>query len=48
MTMANIHNPKPRESYGKMDILSDEGRQAFAILMDSLVKRSNMTRLLVA
>jgi len=43
-----VRNPKLRELYGKMDALSDEDQQVLVILMDSLVKRSNMTRLLAA
>ena len=43
-----VRNPKLRELYGKMDALTDEDQQALVILMDSLVKRSNMTRLLAA
>jgi transcriptional regulator with XRE-family HTH domain len=39
-----VHNPL----YKQMDTLSDEDQQALFVLMDSLVKRSNMTRLLAA
>ena len=41
-----VHNPRLHKLYQQMDTLSDEDQQALFVLMDSLVKRSNMTRLL--
>lgn len=34
--------------YEQMDSLSDEDQQALIVLMDSLVKRSQMTRLMTS
>jgi len=43
-----VHNPRLHKLYQQMDTLSDEDQQALFVLMDSLVKRSNMTKLLAA
>jgi transcriptional regulator with XRE-family HTH domain len=45
-TEPRIHNPKLHALYEQMDSLSDEDQQALIVLMDSLVKRSQMTRLM--
>jgi len=37
-----IHNPKLHQLYQEIDRLSDEDQQALVILLDSLVKRSQM------
>ena len=42
------HNPKLHALYEQMDALSDEDQQALIILMDSLVKRSRMSKVLAA
>ena len=41
-----VRNPRLQTLYQQMDGLSDEDQQALVILMDSLVKRSQMTKLL--
>ncbi|WP_250481975.1 MULTISPECIES: hypothetical protein [unclassified Caballeronia] len=41
-----IHNPRLHELYEQMDLLSDEDQQALIVLMDSLVKRSQMSKLM--
>lgn len=41
-----IHNPKLHALYEQMELLSDEDQQALIALTDSLVKRSQMTRLM--
>ena len=41
-----VHNPKLHILYREIDKLSDEDQQALAILLDSLVKRSQMDRVL--
>jgi transcriptional regulator with XRE-family HTH domain len=41
-----IQNPKLHELYGQIDRLSDEDQQALVILLDSLVKRSQMGKVL--
>lgn len=43
-----IHNPRLHALYEQMDALSDEDQQALIVLMDSLVKRSQMSKLLTA
>jgi transcriptional regulator with XRE-family HTH domain len=43
-----VRNPKLHALYQQMDQLSDEDQQALIILMDSLVKRSHMSKLLAA
>jgi transcriptional regulator with XRE-family HTH domain len=43
-----IHNPKLAGLYQQVDKLSDEDQQALIILMDSLLKRSQMSKLLAA
>ena len=41
-----VYNPKLHALYREMNHLSDEDQQALIILMDSLVKRSQMVKLL--
>ncbi len=41
-----IRNPKLHKLYSQMDQLSDEDQRAAAILLDSLVKRSQVGKLL--
>ncbi len=41
-----IHNPRLHALYQQLDALTDEDQQALFVLMDSLVKRSQMTKLL--
>ncbi|WP_206171191.1 helix-turn-helix transcriptional regulator [Trinickia terrae] len=41
-----IHNPQLHALYEQMDLLSDEDQQALIVLMDSLVKRSQMAKLM--
>lgn len=41
-----IHNPRLHALYQQIDALSDEDQQALFVLMDSLVKRSQMAKLL--
>lgn len=43
-----VRNPKLHALYAQMDGLSDEDQQALVILMDSLVKRSRMRKVLAA
>lgn len=43
-----VRNPKLHALYEQMDGLSDEDQQALIILMDSLVKRSRMRKVLAA
>jgi transcriptional regulator with XRE-family HTH domain len=45
-TEPRIHNPRLHELYEQMDLLSDEDQQALIVLMDSLVKRSQMSKLM--
>lgn len=45
-TEPRIHNPRLHALYEQMDLLSDEDQQALIVLMDSLVKRSQMTKLM--
>lgn len=47
-TVPRIHNPRLHALYEQMDSLSDEDQQALIVLMDSLVKRSQMTKLMRA
>jgi transcriptional regulator with XRE-family HTH domain len=47
-TEPRIHNPRLHALYEQMDSLSDEDQQALIVLMDSLVKRSQMTRLMTS
>lgn len=42
-----VHNPKLHSLYREIDKLSDEDQQALAILLDSLVKRSQMDKVLM-
>ncbi|WP_052660772.1 hypothetical protein [Paraburkholderia fungorum] len=48
LTAPRIHNPRLHALYEQMDSLSDEDQQALIVLMDSLVKRSQMTRLMTS
>jgi len=41
-----LHNPKLHQLYQKIDYLSDEDQKALVILLDSLVKRSQMGQVL--
>jgi transcriptional regulator with XRE-family HTH domain len=43
-----VRNPKLHALYQEMDQLSDEDQQALIVLMDSLIKRSRMARVLAA
>lgn len=43
-----IHNPRLHALYQQMDGLCDEDQQALIVLMDSLVKRAQMNKLLAA
>lgn len=43
-----IHNPKLHALVNQLDSLTDEDQQALIILMDSLVKRSKMSKVLAA
>jgi hypothetical protein len=45
---ARVHNPRLHALYQQMDGLSDEDQQALIILMDSLMKRSQMSKLLAS
>jgi transcriptional regulator with XRE-family HTH domain len=47
-TAPRIHNPRLHALYEQMDSLSDEDQQALIVLMDSLVKRSQMARLMTS
>ncbi|CDL81266.1 helix-turn-helix domain-containing protein [Xenorhabdus szentirmaii] len=42
-----IHNPKLQALYEQIDSLSDEDQQALIVLMDSLVTRTKMAKLIV-
>jgi transcriptional regulator with XRE-family HTH domain len=41
-----IHNPRLHALWQQLDTLSDEDQQALFVLMDSLMKRSQMAKLL--
>ena len=41
-----LRNPKLHSLYKEVDHLSDDDQQALVVLLDSLVKRSQMNRLL--
>jgi transcriptional regulator with XRE-family HTH domain len=41
---AHIHNPELHRLYKKVDQLSDEDQKALMIVLDSLVKRSRVSR----
>jgi transcriptional regulator with XRE-family HTH domain len=43
-----VHDPRLHELYKEVDRLSPDDQQALAILLDSLVKRSQMARLLAS
>ncbi len=43
-----VHNPKLHSLLQEVDKLPDEDQQALVILMDSLVKRAQMNRVLAA
>lgn len=45
---AIIHNPKLHELYQRVDDLTDEDQQALVVLLDSLVKRSQMQKVMSA
>jgi transcriptional regulator with XRE-family HTH domain len=42
----NIHNPELHRLYKKVDQLSDEDQKALLVVLDSLVKRSRMRRVM--
>ena len=44
----HVHNPRLHALYQQMDSLSDEDQQALIILMDSLLKRSKINRVMAA
>ncbi len=48
VTPPQIHNPHLQALAAQMDSLSDEDQQALIVLMDSLLKRSKMTQLLIS
>ena len=43
---AHIHNPELHRLYKKVDQLSDEDQKALMIVLDSLVKRSRVSRVM--
>ncbi len=43
---AKIHNPELHRLYKKVDQLSDEDQQALVIVLDSLVKRSKVSKVM--
>ena len=43
---ANIHNPELHRLYKKVDQLSDEDQKALVIVLDSLVKRSRVSKVM--
>jgi len=43
---ANIHNPELHRLYKKVDQLSDEDQKALLVVLDGLVKRSRMRRVM--
>ena len=43
---AKIHNPELHRLYKKVDQLSDEDQKALVIVLDSLVKRSRVSRVM--
>jgi len=43
---ADIHNPELHRLYKKVDQLSDEDQKALLVVLDSLVKRSRMRRVM--
>jgi transcriptional regulator with XRE-family HTH domain len=43
---ARIHNPELHRLYQKVDHLSDEDQKALVIVLDSLVKRSKVSRVM--
>ncbi|MCC7342226.1 MAG: helix-turn-helix transcriptional regulator [Bryobacterales bacterium] len=45
-TDARIHNPELHRLYQKVDHLSDEDQKALVIVLDSLVKRSKVSRVM--
>ncbi len=44
--LPRLRNPKLHSLYKEVDHLSDDDQQALVVLLDSLVKRSQMNRLL--
>ncbi|CAG9267584.1 helix-turn-helix transcriptional regulator [Paraburkholderia unamae] len=47
-TAPRIHNPRLHALCEQLDSFSDEDQQVLIVLMDSLVKRSQMTRLMTS
>ena len=45
---AAIHNPELHRLYGKVDQLSDEDQKALVIVLDSLVKRAAVGKVMAA
>jgi transcriptional regulator with XRE-family HTH domain len=43
---ASIHNPELHRLYKKVDQLSDEDQRALYVVLDSLVKRSQVTKVM--
>ncbi len=43
---ARIHNPELHRLYQKVDHLSDEDQKALVIVLDSVVKRSKVSRVI--
>lgn len=43
-----VHNPKLAALYQQVDTLSDEDQQALVVLLDSLIKRAQMSKVLAA
>jgi hypothetical protein len=41
-----IHNHKLHELYKRVDLLSDEDQKALIVLLDSLIARANMQKLM--
>jgi hypothetical protein len=41
-----IHNPELHRLYKKVDLLSDEDQKALLVVIDSLVKRSRIRRVM--
>lgn len=41
-----VHNPRLHALHQQMDSLSDEDQQALIVLMDSLIKRAQISKLL--
>jgi hypothetical protein len=41
-----LHNHKLHELYKRVDLLSDEDQKALIVLLDSLIARANMQKLM--